>query len=479
MVVKWIAFGLWLLSVTIISLISFGQLVQPASTTVVYPATTQDFPNPERGLYHHLETFASNHEPLDLSTLQDYRQDEQITLVLRLFYLDDFVTSPISPTYLNTIQTDFNTARQAGVKLIVRFAYNQNPVSPNPDDPTLSRVLQHLDQLKPILQANSDVIAAVQAGFIGAWGEWYYTNDDFGAPPDSPNYPNRGLVLTKTLEALPITRTVQLRTPYYKQNIFGVSSGVGGAISETIAYNGSNLARVGHHNDCFLASVDDFGTYADLAQDYPYLAAETRYVPMGGETCQVNLPRSNWPTALQELALFHWSYLNRDYHPDVLNSWGTNLTDTVKLKLGYRFVLQQGTYSHAVRPGGQLSVTLILKNEGWAAPFNPRPVELILRETTSGERYAFPLSADPRFWLPGAAYTISQAITLPTNLPLGAYELLLNLPDPAPQLQARPEYSIRLANSGLWEPATGYNKLLHTLTVNSVVLVFLPIVINQ
>jgi hypothetical protein len=126
-----------------------------------------------------------------------------------------------------------------------------------------------------------------------------------------------------------------------------------------------------------------------------------------------------------------------------------------------------------------LSVTLILKNEGWAAPFNPRPVELILRETTSGERYAFPLSADPRFWLPGAAYTISQAITLPTNLPLGAYELLLNLPDPAPQLQARPEYSIRLANSGLWEPATGYNKLLHTLTVNSVVLVFLPIVINQ
>jgi hypothetical protein len=284
---KWIRLGLWLFPVIFSALVS-GFVVQPATTTVVYSTTTENFSNPERGFYHHLETFASNHEPLDLTTLQTYRQNEQISLILRLFYLDDFVNSSISTAYLNAIQADFNTARQAGVKLIVRFAYNQNPISPNPDDPTLSRVLQHLDQLKPILQANSDIIAVVQAGFIGAWGEWYYTNDDFGAPPDPPDYTNRRLVLTKTLEALPITRTVQLRTPYYKQNIFGVSSGVGGALTETMAYNGSNLARVGHHNDCFLASDDDFGTYADLAQDYPYLAAETRYLPMGGETCQLN-----------------------------------------------------------------------------------------------------------------------------------------------------------------------------------------------
>jgi hypothetical protein len=179
------------------------------------------------------------------------------------------------------------------------------------------------------------------------------------------------------------------------------------------------------------------------------------------------------------LALFHWSYLNWDYNQAVLNSWGANLTDTVKLKLGYRFVLQQGSYSSVVQPGGQLSVTLTIKNEGWAAPFNPHPVELILRETTSSERHTFPLSADPRFWLPDASYSISQAITLPTNLALGAYELLLNLPDPVSQLQARPEYSIRLANSGLWEPATGYNKLLHTLTVKSLFLTFLPMITNQ
>jgi pimeloyl-ACP methyl ester carboxylesterase len=40
------------------------------------------------------------------------------------------------------------------------------------------RVVSHLDQLQPILTDNYDVIAFVQAGFIGSWGEWYYTTNN-------------------------------------------------------------------------------------------------------------------------------------------------------------------------------------------------------------------------------------------------------------------------------------------------------------
>jgi len=36
---------------------------------------------------------------------------------------------------------------------------------------------------------------------------------------------------------------------------------------------------------------------------------------------------------------------------------------------------------------------------------------------------------------------------------------VLSLPDPETRLRDRPEYSIRLANKGLWEPATGSNLL--------------------
>ena len=53
---------------------------------------------------------------------------------------------------------------------------------------------------------------------------------------------------------------------------------------------------------------------------------------------------------------------------------------------------------------------------------------------------------------------------MPANVPAGSYTLLLNLPDPL--LSTRPEYSIRLANQGTWDAATGMNSLLHTLTVS-------------
>jgi hypothetical protein len=41
----------------------------------------------------------------------------------------------------------------------------------------------------------------------------------------------------------------------------------------------------------------------------------------------------------------------------------------------------------------------------------------------------------------------------------------LNLPDPTPTLYSRADYAIQLANSGLWEAATGYNKMNHTVAI--------------
>ncbi|MEX0679841.1 MAG: hypothetical protein WD097_00525, partial [Balneolales bacterium] len=47
------------------------------------------------------------------------------------------------------------------------------------------------------------------------------------------------------------------------------------------------------------------------------------------------------------------------------------------------------------------------------------------------------------------------------------YEVLLNLPDPTETLRDRPAFSIRLANAGTWEEATGFNRLNHRLIINS------------
>lgn len=444
----------------------------PGSTHVVYTPTDAVFPNPERGFYQHSESRASNPSWQKVSRLplQAYR-DQNISLVLCYYILDGFISQPISQGFLLSIQEDFDAVRRYGLKCVLRFAYTTTATSTPPyGDAPLDQVLVHLDQLAPLLQANADVIAVMQAGFIGIWGEWYYT-DHFVADPHAPyrvlpqDVANRGQVIDKILDVLPTSRMVQLRTPRHKMQHFATTQPMG----PDQAFDGSDIARTGHHNDCFLASNDDFGTYVEPAVEYPYLAQETAYLPMGGETCNFNPPRSQCPIALEEMALFHWSYLSASYIQEVLDNWRQEgCWEAMQRRLGYRFVLQQGRYADFARPGGSFAFQIELTNEGFAAPFNPRGLELVWRHTVTGEVVAMPLPDDPRLWLPGApGYLISHSVEIPPDMATGLYELLLHMPDPEPTLHGRPEYAIRLANAAIWEPATGYNRLLHTVTLTT------------
>lgn len=423
---------------------------------VSYTPSTENFANPERGLYHH--TGDCDKADFSQSTLQSYRTSQGISLVMCVFYLAEYKNGPIAQAALDQLQQQLATVRAAGLKMVLRLAYTTSTTG---DDATKDRVLAHLDQLAPYLAAGNDVIAVVQTGLIGAWGEWYYTQN-FGnaGVVSATDWANRKAVTDKLLSVVPSTRMVQLRTPKFKRTMYSTTP-----VQPGDAYNGSSLSRIGHHNDCFLASADDFGTYENPSVEYPYLQAETTYVAMGGETCGVNAPRSECPTATAELAQFHWSFLNTDYEPNVLNSWNSGgCLTTVSKNLGYRFRLESGTYPATASPGGSLPISFTVHNDGYATPFNPRNLELVLRNTSTGATYKLPISSDARRWSAGTSTTVSQTLTAPTSLPAGSYALLLNLPDPL--LSTRPEYSIRLANQGTWDAATGMNSLLHTLTVS-------------
>ena len=443
------------------------------TTTRTYATSDEVIANPERGFYHHTETHykADNtgYVPLNVTTLRNFRTQENITQILRVFYLEKFASRDvIDKQYLDLVRADFRTARAAGIKVIVRFAYalpgdGWPPPTPYGDAP-VARVLKHIQQLTPVLRQNADVIELVQSGFVGLWGEGYYT-DHFSNPQDpsqvsDQNWADRKAVVTALLRALPKDRMVQVRTPYMKQRMFGVPTGTEGALSEDQAYDGSPLARVGHHNDCFLASPDDFGTYLSdpVELDKDFVAQDTNYVPEGGETCAVNSPRSDWDSASAEMARLHFSFLNTDYNKDVLNTWGDNL-EVVKQKLGYRFALTQSTVTTKARPRGQVNVGVKIRNDGWAAPYNPHRVQLIFQN----DKHTFKVNvpADPRRWGSGTTTDLNWKVAAPP-VP-GKYRLLISLPDPL--LSTRPEYSIRLANDGTWQPSTGYNDLGQTVTI--------------
>jgi hypothetical protein len=426
------------------------------AAAVTYTVSSDVFANPERGFYHH--TFDCDAGTFNQSTLASYRTSQNISLVMCVFYLRNFRTTAISAAALTHLQQQFDTVRAAGLKMVLRFAYTD---AEDGADATKARVLAHLDQLAPYLQNNSDVIEVMQSGFVGAWGEGYYTQNFGNAGVlTATDWANRKAVNDKILSVLPASRMVQLRTPNFKRTMYGTSP-----VTAAQAYGGSAVARVGHHNDCFLASPDDYGTYTDTSVEYPYLAADTTYVAMGGETCGVNTPRSSCPTATAEMAKFHWTYLNTDYEPNVIAGFGSGgcLTDITR-KLGYRFALLTGTYPAGATRGGALPITFTVRNDGWSAPINPRGAEVVLRNTSTSAVYRLPLTADPRRWAAGSTTTVSQTLTVPASVPAGSYRLLLNLPDP--KLSTRPEYSIRLADQGAWEAATGFNNLLATVTVS-------------
>lgn len=430
-----------------------------------YTPMTEGLVNPERGFFASTQTQSSMYKPVDLATLQCYRKNEGISLIHRLFYLENFVDSDISQQYLDMMQVDFDRIRQAGLKVIPRFAYSASAgpnLTPPYGDASKERILSHLNQLSDILGSNHDVIAVMQAGFIGLWGEWWFS-DHF--QPDA-DWTDRADVLFGVLDMLPNTRTVQLRAPRYKQNIYSDTT----PVDLETAHNDSDRARTGHHNDCFVSSKSDGGTFTNVSE-YPYTEEDTKWVPMGGETCDPNFladpdpKRLSCATALDEFAKFHWSYLNLDWYKPTLRKW---LDDScyaeVKRRLGYHLVLLQGTYDDLIKNGEKFKFNLQLKNEGFSAPFNPRVVELIFRHSDGSTR-TFELPNDPRFWLPGKIHTIAGEISIPENFPAGDYELLLNLPDPAPKLRQRSEYAIQLANENAWETETGYNILNHIVTV--------------
>ena len=279
----------------------------------------------------------------------------------------------------------------------------------------------------------------------------------------------RKAVLDKLLEALPEGRVVQVRTPQYKQEYLRLNGKPTTALTAANAYTNGIAARIGHHNDCFMASETDYGTYQNVTEDKKYLGQEGLYLPMGGETCPPDgVSPADCSKAQEEMRNLRWSYLNSDYYKGVNDRWiAQGCMDKIKREMGYRFVLTSGEYTTNVTPGHLLKVVLRVKNEGYAAPFNPRAVELVLRNVSDQTTYVLPLDVDPRKWKPDMESTIEIEAGLPTDMPIGDYDIYLNLPDPMETLRDNPDYSIQLANEGVWEAETGYNSLLMRINVTS------------
>jgi len=412
-----------------------------------YEESDTQLVNPERGFYAGATDVRSAKNPITVSKAKAVRAEGR-TLMYIGFYLTDFMDGDISQDYLDMIQSSMDALREAGIKCVLRFAY-QNSEDSKPWDAPVDIVLRHVEQLKPILQKNEDVIFILQAGFVGVWGEWYYTSYFNMNPSSDADFEPRRRLTDALLEALPQSRQIALRTPEFKMRMYNLT--LKDTLTASTAHNGEALSRLAGHNDCFGASSTDYGTFDNVKDDRTFWKYDSRYTIMGGETCGVS-EYCVCDASLQDMEDYHWTYLNSGYNGSVLTRWEkSGCMEEIENRLGYRLVMTEASHSENPKAGEEISLAVRIYNRGFAAPMNPRKVYFVFIDE-SGNRTNFELTTDPRTWHSGW-HTIGTKLTLPAEK--GSFYLWL----PDPLLKDRPEYSIALANKDVFDSQTGLNKL--------------------
>jgi hypothetical protein len=454
-------------------------------TPVSYEIESTEPPNPERGLMvgHRGRDPRSGSLRLDDSDApEDYpeiaRQSRLAYAGVRLDQLGrarrDYRARDLDADAIAELGRGFARVRAAGFKVVLRFSYSAPAHFPAQvdEDASEDQIRRHLRALAPLLSENADVIAVVEAGFIGAWGEWHNSTHcltaDLGDVPvvargcagraaEAPAARRR--ILDAVLEAVPASRAVLLRQPRFRADYLAQAGNHGEA-------RASVAARLGFHDDCVLASASDMGTFDD-PRWRDYLARESASVPFGGETCrpQPGWTRTGCADAAAELRAFHASFLNGSFYRPMLDGWKREgCYDEIARTLGYRLELEHGEWSERVSAGGALRVWLRIANRGVAPLMNARPLYLVIDD--GAHAFAAELAPDARpLFRPGGTAPVDARLAVPEDAPAGAYDLYLWLPDPAPALTPRPEYSVRVANRGTWR-AEGRNAGMNALTTS-------------
>ena len=390
-----------------------------------------------------------------------------MTLAVVLYNFNKFKDKELPEAILDGFDEDMEVLRSNGLKCVLRFAYSER--QKDSVDATPVWVEKHLKQLKPHLAANADVIYVLEAGFVGVWGEWYYTTN-YGNESQHMNA-NRRKVIQYLFENAPEDRFILFRYPMLKTEYFNSST----PLTDAEGFSGTMKARWGCHNDAFLHNWGNMGTYAsDDKDDDPkvrqYIATETLYVPNGGETNieeeDASLAEKQYKKAPEEMSKYHWSFCGSSYSPTVTNKWrSSGIFDTLNIHMGYRYNLLNGNFSDQAAPGGKANVVIALQNVGYAPIYNERPVYIVLKN--SSKTYTIQLQADPRRWLPNGAWSsIREQVAIPSNILEGTYDMYLWMPDKYESIKNDPRYAVRFGNVNVWDSNTGYNNLNAKITIS-------------
>lgn len=327
--------------------------------------------NPDRGFYVQLDTG-------EKEEIKQYKGEVQ--LFLTAFDLYVYRNEEIPPEKLEELTGFLEEAKRQKVKCIFRAAYGFEREECNDAD-SMERIIEHIEQIAPILNHYKNQICCVQAGFFGPWGEWHSSQYLEGADMGKEN---RNRLLQELLKQLNEGIVIDVRRPRFIRDAWDA---------------GLEQSRIGFHNDGLLGSDTDLGTYDDSEysrlEEMEWMKENLKTGLNGGEMPERNV-YSQIERAVEEFSKIKLSYLNLKYNEQVYEQWKNqtwgreNAFDYISKHLGYRFFISKVQYPVNLKKGilgSRQCVEIVLQNSGFAPVGKNYELEWVVEGTDGDMHY--------------------------------------------------------------------------------------------
>ncbi len=411
--------------------------------------------NPDRGFYklvqRELQTNEENFSNFEEEIKSIETRYPEISLISFQLNLINYVngTTKISTSKVNDINKYFSIMREHGYKVIFRVVYDSKGQK-NPE-PEFNIILSQIEDLRGVYTTNEDIIFVVEAGYLGSYGEWHDGKYD-------KNITNKNQIIKKLLEVVPEKIQINLRKPMFITDYIGSKN----TITEINAYSNEEIARLGLHNDGYLASETDLGTFEknEREENLRWQSEQTKYTAFGGEVQNKNSSYNDLNNAIKDMFNRHCNYLNRTYDNEVKEKWAntkyngddkkyigqTGMT-YIKNHLGYRLLLKEvDIKGNKTNESANTSITM--NNIGFGNIVVPKKVSLIYKNEKNS--YEIETDIDIRKKSQNNMYNLQIDTKLPYNMEEGNYEVYLKIGEIYDTLKSNSNYYIKLVNKGIW-----------------------------
>lgn len=361
--------------------------------------------NPARGWYQLYPFYAEKEPDLDSVAWSLAGKDGRDTISLVIIDIGAYREKPLDQSAFEHMKVilDFFANRRLDIILRITYDHQGNALEREPF--FFAQIIEHYNQLIPMLNRYKDIIFVFQGMLIGNWGEMHTS---------------RFLATSKLKEMWKLLRETD------KKIFFAVRRPVHWRLLHPDECVKMNLPcdNMGLFDDAIFGSESNLGTFGTVAKEdagwdsmwsredeLEFEELLCRYVPNGGEVIcgEQYAEEKDIQKTIDVLRKMHITYLNRDYDKRILDIWSElkwtesgvwfekSLFEYIENHLGYRFWVKDAKIATEKNDSTKLLLTIEVANVGFANFYQEAEVVIELEET-SGARHIIPVHTDLRSW---------------------------------------------------------------------------------